>query len=131
MATAYGASGTTTPGRSARAGRKRDGIPWHSPLTQVVKGHCTGFLDGWNYPQATGTRPARRIRHNLRRDDDIGRIAFKPESQAEVQTGGEGMDIGIIRNGQQQADGLGLQRPVEVDGLPLERLALAAFLPEA
>src|SRR5438093_13731642 len=38
MATAYGASGTPTPGRSARAGRKRDGIPWHSPLTQVVKG---------------------------------------------------------------------------------------------
>src|SRR4029450_13989031 len=38
MATAYGASGTTPPGRSARAGRKRDGIPWHSPLTEVVKG---------------------------------------------------------------------------------------------
>src|SRR3989442_14605666 len=38
MATAHRVSGTTTPGRSARAGRKRDGIPWDSPLTQVVKG---------------------------------------------------------------------------------------------
>ena len=38
MATAQRISGTTTPGRSARAGRKRDGIPWHSPFTQVVKG---------------------------------------------------------------------------------------------
>src|SRR5438309_9862914 len=38
MATAQRASGTPTPGRSARVGRKRDGIPWHSPLTQVVKG---------------------------------------------------------------------------------------------
>src|SRR5215468_5281137 len=38
MATAHRASGTPTPGRSARAGRKRDGIPWHSPLTEVVKG---------------------------------------------------------------------------------------------
>src|SRR5262249_48871189 len=38
MATAQRASGTPTPGQSARADRKRDGIPWHSPLTQVVKG---------------------------------------------------------------------------------------------
>src|SRR5437660_2946714 len=37
MATAHRASGTPTPGRSARAGRKRDGIPGHSPLTEVVK----------------------------------------------------------------------------------------------
>src|SRR5215510_397174 len=38
MATAHRASGTPTPERSARAGRKRDGIPWHSPLTKMVKG---------------------------------------------------------------------------------------------
>src|SRR5437870_11068189 len=38
MATAQRASGTPTPGRSARVGRKRDGIPWDSSLTQVVKG---------------------------------------------------------------------------------------------
>src|SRR5262249_223360 len=38
MATAHRVSGTPTPGRSARAGRKRDGIPWHSPLAEVVKG---------------------------------------------------------------------------------------------
>src|SRR5215813_13288939 len=38
MATAQRASGTPTPGRSARVGRKRDGMPWHSPLTQVIKG---------------------------------------------------------------------------------------------
>src|SRR5438128_7176093 len=38
MATAQRVSGTPTPGRSARVDRKRDGIPWDSPLTQVVKG---------------------------------------------------------------------------------------------
>src|SRR5438093_7810844 len=38
MATAHRASGTPTLQRSARAGRKRDGISWHSPLTLVVKG---------------------------------------------------------------------------------------------
>src|SRR5437016_6059150 len=38
MATAHRASGTPTLQRSARAGRKRDGISWHSPLTPVVKG---------------------------------------------------------------------------------------------
>src|SRR5713101_4434869 len=28
-----------------------------APSHRWKKGHCTGFLDGWNYPQATGTRP--------------------------------------------------------------------------
>src|SRR4030095_10295825 len=57
MATAQSASGTSPPGRSARAGRKRDRIPSHSPLTQVIKGAVYRILDSWNYPQRTGTRP--------------------------------------------------------------------------
>jgi hypothetical protein len=38
MTTASRESETTTLGRPVRAGRKRAGIPWHSPLTQVVQG---------------------------------------------------------------------------------------------
>ena len=38
MATPKRAGETPTPERSARAGRKRGWLSWHSPLTQVVKG---------------------------------------------------------------------------------------------
>src|SRR3989449_9967792 len=38
MGTARGGSGAPAPGRSARVGRKRDGMPWGRLLTQVVKG---------------------------------------------------------------------------------------------
>src|SRR6266851_763095 len=86
--------------------------------------------NGIQQHQVIALHPARRIRHDLRRHDQIGRIALETQPQAEVETGSEGMDIGIIRNGQEQTDRLGLQRTIEVDGLPLERLALPAFLPE-
>src|SRR5215510_4763433 len=66
MATAHRASGTTTLQRSARAGRKRGGIPWQSPLTQMVEESIlTGFwvagitrtLEGhiWTRPRCQGT----------------------------------------------------------------------------
>src|SRR5207253_4802305 len=63
MATAQRASGTPTPGRSARVGRKRDGIPWDSPLTQVVKGalyRVFGWLElpaGYRYTTRQWVKP--------------------------------------------------------------------------
>src|SRR5438132_1433021 len=35
-----------------------------APSHRWEKGHCTGFLDGWNYPQATGTLPC-EPRHRI------------------------------------------------------------------
>src|SRR5215475_11267866 len=65
MTTAHRVSGTTTLQRSARAGRKRGGIPWQSPLTQMVEESIlTGFwvagitrtLEGhiWTRPRCQG-----------------------------------------------------------------------------
>src|SRR5262252_4889610 len=60
MAIAHRVSGTPTPERSDRVGRKRDGIPWHSPLTQVVKGalyRVFGWLElpaGYRYTTRAG-----------------------------------------------------------------------------
>src|SRR5438093_11320745 len=63
MATAQRASGTPTPGRSARVGRKRDGIPWDSSLTQVVKGALYRVF-GWLELPAGYRYTTQRITHD-------------------------------------------------------------------
>src|SRR5262252_10128838 len=69
MAIAHRVSGTPTPERSDRVGRKRDGIPWHSPLTQVVKGALYRVF-GWlelpaGYRYTTEQRPVQEKQGGL------------------------------------------------------------------